>query len=74
MLRSGLSDYIDAYIVVKGKIILTNPDNDAYNKKSTFKNNAPFTSCILKIHSTLIDDEEDECRRFRHCNAYVQLD
>ena len=33
MLRSYLCDYGDAYIVVKGKIIVTNPDNDAYDKK-----------------------------------------
>ena len=33
MLRSYLCDYSDAYIVVKGKIIVTNPDNDAYDKK-----------------------------------------
>ena len=29
MLRSDLCDYSDAYIVVKGKIIITNTDNDA---------------------------------------------
>ena len=29
MLRSDLSDYSDAYIVVKGKITATNPNNDA---------------------------------------------
>ena len=36
MLRSDLCDYNDTYIVVKGKIIVTNPDNDAYDKKSIF--------------------------------------
>ena len=59
MLRSDLCDYSDAYIVVKGKIIVTNPDNDAYDKKLAFKNNAPFASCILKINNTLIDNAED---------------
>ena len=34
MLRSDLSDYSDAYIVVKGKIIVENPGNDAYDKKN----------------------------------------
>ena len=29
MLRSDLCDYSDAYIVAKGKIIITNTDNDA---------------------------------------------
>ena len=59
MLRSDLCDYSDAYIVVKGKITITNQDNNAYDKKLAFKNNAPFTSCILKINSTLIDNAED---------------
>ena len=59
MLRSGLCDYSDAYIVVNGKIIVTNPDNDVYDKKLAFKNNTPFTSCILKINNTLIDNAED---------------
>ena len=46
MLRSDLCDYSDAYMVAKENITVTNPDNDAYDKKLTFKNNAPFTSCI----------------------------
>ena len=52
MLRSDLCDFSDAYIVVKGTITITNPDNYAYNKKLAFKNNAPFVSCIsiLIIH------------------------
>ena len=28
-------------------------------KNVAFKNNAPFTSCISKINSTLIDNAED---------------
>ena len=36
MLRSDLRDYSDAYIAVKGKIIVANPDNDAYDKKISF--------------------------------------
>ena len=59
MLRSDLCDYSDAYIVAKGKIIVTNPDNDAYDKKLAFKNNAPFTSCISKMNNALIDSAED---------------
>ena len=59
VLRSDLCDYSDAYIVVKGKITVTNPDNNACDNKLTFKNNAPFTSCISKINSTLIDNAED---------------
>ena len=59
ILRSNLCDYSDAYIVVKGKIIVTNPNNDAYDKKLALKNNAPFLSCISKINNTLIDNAED---------------
>ena len=59
MLRPDLCDYSDAYIVVKGKIIVTNPDSDAYDKKLAFKNNASFTSCISKINNTLTDNAED---------------
>ena len=32
MLRSDLCDFIYAYIVVKGNITVTNPDNNAYEK------------------------------------------
>ena len=59
MLRPDLCDYSNAYIVVKGKITVTNPNNDAYDKKLAFKNNASFTSRILKINNTLIDNVED---------------
>ena len=59
MLRSDLCDYSDAYIVVKGTIAVTNPDNDEYDKELNLKNNAPFVSCILKINNILIDNAED---------------
>ena len=42
MLRSDLCDFSEAYIVAKGTITVTNPDNNAHDKKLTFKNNAPF--------------------------------
>ena len=58
MLRSHLCDYSDPYIAFKGKNIGTNPDTDAYYKKLAFKNNAPFTSCILKFNNTLIDNAQ----------------
>ena len=44
---------------MKGKVTVTNPNNDAYDKKLAFKNNAPFVSCISKINTTLIDNAED---------------
>ena len=59
MIRSDLCDYSDAYIVVKRTITVTDPDNDAYDKELTLKNNAPFVSCILKLNNTLIDNSED---------------
>ena len=59
MLRSDLCDFSDAYIIVKGSITVTNPDDNAYDKKLASKNNAPFVSCISKIINTLIDNAED---------------
>ena len=69
MLRSDLCDFNNAYIVVKGKITVTDPNNDAHDKKLAFKINAPFLSCISKIHNTAIDNAED----FGYCNTYVQF-
>ena len=59
MLRSDFCDYSDAYIVVTGKINVTNPNNDAYDKKLALKNNAPSFSCIKKINGELIENAED---------------
>ena len=42
MLRSDLCDFSDVYIVVKGTIIVTNPDGAKRNKAVPFKNNTPF--------------------------------
>ena len=49
MLRSDLCDFSDAYIVVKGDITVTNPNNAKRNKAVAFKNNAPFINCISKL-------------------------
>ena len=59
MLRSNLRDFSDAYIVVKGTITVTNPDNAKRNKAVAFKNNAPFINCISKINGVKIDNAED---------------
>ena len=60
MLRSDLCDFSDAYIVVKGTITVTDPnDDDAYDKKIAFKNNGPFVSCISKINNRLVGNAED---------------
>ena len=60
MLRSGLCDFNDAYIFVKGNITLEG-DNDANkrNKNLAFKNNAPFINCLSKINGVKIDNAED---------------
>ena len=49
MLTSGLCDYNDAYIVVKGRITVEgDKDDKTRNKNLIVKNNAPFRSCILR--------------------------
>ena len=64
MLKSDLSDYADAYILVNGTITVTaaagaNNIREKRNKPLTLKNNAPFVSCITKISNELIEDAED---------------
>ena len=59
MLRSDLCDYSNVYIVVKGDITVTNPNNAKRNKAVAFKNNAPFINCISKINGIKIDNAED---------------
>ena len=52
MLKSDLCDYSNAYIVVKGRISVTGTNTaNRKNKKTTFKHNAPFRSCITKINN-----------------------
>ena len=62
MLRSGLCDYSDAYILVKGNTSVNNTGTAAapnnINKKVIFKNCEPFTNCISKINNTQIDSAE----------------
>ena len=58
MLQSDLCNYSDAYIVVKGTINFTDPNNDAHDKKLAFKNNTPFINSISKINNTLIGNAE----------------
>ena len=58
MLRSDLCDYSDAYIVVEGDILATEPDNAKINKAVAFKSNGPFINCISKINGIKIDNVE----------------
>ena len=64
MLKSSLCDYSDAYILVKGTIIVNNTaaaDADANNsnKKVIFINCTPFTNCINEINNTQVDNAKD---------------
>ena len=59
MLRSDLWDFSDAYIVVKGDITFTEPNNAKRNESVAFKINVPFINCISKIHGVQIDSVED---------------
>ena len=59
MLGSDLCDFSDAYIVVKGDMAVTNPNNAKRNKSVAFKNSAPFINYISKINGIKIDNAED---------------
>ena len=59
MLRSDLCDYNEAYIIVTGKITVTDSNNNGYDKKLALKKNAPIFSCILKLDHKLIEYAED---------------
>ena len=64
MLRTGLCDYSDAYILVKGTVTVANTaaqgqPNYASNKKVMFKNCASFTNCITKIYNMQVDNAHD---------------
>ena len=52
-LESSLCDYSDAYILVTGKITVT--DGNA-NTKVVFKNCAPFEKHRTEINETFVDD------------------
>ena len=64
MLKSSLSDYSDAFILVKVTITVNNTaaaDADANNtnKKVIFKNCASFTNCVSEISNTQVDNSKD---------------
>ena len=49
MPRSDLYDFSDAYIIVKGTITVTNPDNNAYDKKLPLKTTHSFFLAFQKL-------------------------
>ena len=63
MLRSDLSHFSDAYIVVKEDAILRKDENrniiNLRNRFLAFKNNARFTNFTSNINNVLIDNAED---------------
>ena len=60
MLESDLCDCSDAYVWVKGKITVTDPNNNGnFDRRLSLKNNAPFISCISKINDKLVENAED---------------
>ena len=66
VLKSSLCDHSDAYILVKRKITITGPGDDAAARQAderdkgvAFKNCAPFTNCISGINNTQIDNCKD---------------
>ena len=63
MIRSNLCAYMDAYILIKGTIIVGNMAAagavvNNTNKKVVFKNCAPFTDCITEINNTQVGDAQ----------------
>ena len=68
MRKSSLSDYSDAYILVKGTITSVVAGDDAAAREGDernigviFKNCAPFTECINKVNNTQIDHANRSC-------------
>ena len=63
MIRSGLCDYGDVYMLVKGTITVPNTEAAASpnnrNKKVIFTNCAPFSDCISEINSKEIYHAKD---------------
>ena len=57
VLKHSLSDYNDAYILVRGNATTEGRCNIV--TQVAFKNCASFTKCITNIYGTTIDDAED---------------
>ena len=59
IMKLGLCDYGDAYIVLKGRVTVKGIVlNNRENRKLASKNNPPFRSSVSKINSTFIENEE----------------
>ena len=59
ILRSDLCDYSDTYIILKEKQLLKEiMIIKKRDKKLSYKSNAPFRFCILKVNNLFIDNTE----------------
>ena len=66
MLKFGLCDYSDAYILVKGKLTVVGAGEipaaiqvDGNNKQAIFENCTTFTDCITEMNNTHVDNAKD---------------
>ena len=66
MLKSGLCDYSNAYILVKEKITIAGAGDDAAARQAderdkgvAFRKCVQFTNCISEINNTQIDNCKD---------------
>ena len=86
MLKSSLCDESDAYMLVKGRKIITETGEDAAarqgdlrNKVAISKSSAPFINCKNRINNTEIDNakEIDIVLRMynlvEYCDTYVKI-
>ena len=76
MLKSGLYDYSNVYILVKGNITANNTEAEGAaanntNKKVIFENCVSFTNCISEINNTQVDNAEDIDIRYWYSNPIV---
>ena len=65
MLKSSLCDYSHAYILLKGRITITEAGDDSVARQAderdkgvVFKNRAPFINCKREISYTEIDAKD----------------
>ena len=57
MLRSGLCDYSDAYILISGTTTVAEVAEGSENERMIiFKTCAPFTDCLSETNHTQIDN------------------
>ena len=62
MLQSSLWNYSDAYILVKGTIVIAKREADEAEERDKVvicENFAPFTDCISEINNTQVDNAKD---------------